>query len=111
MYWEINNKLNLITNSDYNYDREFKSPEDAAKAIAEVLAASYQADLSGDRNESWRTYSRPKLAKTYEQLTDSYFNPPFFNAWDDFNPYNARTFDLTDGDDEGLAILTVDVHT
>lgn len=112
MYWEINSKLNLITDSDYGYDREFKSPEDAAKAIAEALAASYLRDVSGvDRGEgSWRTYCRPKLAKTYEQLTDGYFEPPFFNAWE-FNPYTARTFDLTDGEDYGLAVLTVDIHT
>jgi hypothetical protein len=36
--------------------------------------------------------------------------PPFFNAWD-VDPYTARTFDLTDGEDNGLAILSVDVHT
>lgn len=112
MYAEINQNINTVTNSDYNTKREFDSPEAAAMAIAEALASSYLRDLSGvDRGEeSWRTYCRPKLAKVYEQLTDKYFEPPFFNAWE-FTPYNARAFDLTDGEDYGLAILTVDVHT
>lgn len=112
MYWEINSGLNTLTDSDYKHQREFESPEDAAKSIAETLAASYLRDVSGvDRGEkSWQTYCRPKLAKMYEQLTDKYFNAPFFNAYE-FTPYNARTFDLTDGEDYGLAILTVDIHT
>jgi hypothetical protein len=108
LYWEINSKLNLLTNSDYNHDREFKSIEQAAVAIREALATSYSGTDEGI--EDYRLYARPKLAKTYEQLTDKYFTPPFFEAWD-VNPYNARTFDLTDGEDEGLAILSVDIHT
>lgn len=110
MYWEINQNINTLTNSDYHTQRNFESPEEAARAIAGALAESYEANARGDFSKSWRTYCRPKLAKAYEQLTDKYFNAPFFNAWE-FNPYTARTFDLTDGEDYGLAILTVDVHT
>jgi len=108
LYWEINSKLNLLTNSDYNYDREFESIEQAAEIIREALAISYSGNDDGI--EDWRLHARPKLAKTYEQLIDKYFTPPFFEAWD-VNPYNARTFDLTDGEDENLAILSVDIHT
>ena len=108
LYWEINKDLNLITENDYNFDRGFESPADAAKAIAKTLAESYQSDLDGKLCK-WE-YVRPRLAKTYEGLRDSYFEAPFLPAYD-FSPYSARTFDLTDGEDDGLAILTVDVHT
>ena len=108
LYWDINKDLNLITEQDYDFDRGFESPADAAKAIAKTLAESYQSDLDGKLCK-WE-YVRPKLAKTYEGLRDSYFEAPFLPAYD-FSPYSARTFDLTDGEDDGLAILTVDVHT
>lgn len=100
---------NPFDNPKYASD-SFDSAEDAAEAIAETLADSYSRELRGEKAEDWRTYVRPRLAKTYEAIHDRYSTMPFFNAWD-FTPYNARNFDLTDGDDEGLAILTVDIHT
>jgi hypothetical protein len=109
LYWDVNNRINILTNEDRNNDREFQSIEDAAAAIREALADSYAGTDIGI--DDWRlSYTRPWLAATYERFNDKYFTPPFFNAWD-VNPYNARTFDLTDGEDFGLAILTVDVHT
>jgi hypothetical protein len=108
LYHDINRDLNMLTNSEYAYDREFESIEQAADIIRQSLAISYSGNDDGI--EDWKLSARPRLARTYENLTDKYFTPPFFNAWD-VNPYNARTFDLTDGEDYGLAILTVDVHT
>ena len=104
LYWDINNKLNQLTTFDWELD----SIDKAATAIREALAISYSGNDDGI--EDWRLSARPKLAKTYEQLTDKYFTPPFFEAWDT-NPYSSRTFDLTDGEDENLAILSVDIHT
>lgn len=118
MLAEIVSDLNLISapanqnpfdNPKYSAD-SFDSADDAAKGIAEALADSYSRDLRGDRSEDWRTYCRPRLAKTYEAITDDYNQAPFFEAWD-FTPYTSRNFDLTNGDDYGLAILTVDIHT
>ena len=108
LYYEINRDLNLLTNSEYGYDRELESIEESAEIIRQALAISYSG--SDDGIEDWKLSARPRLATTYERLIDKYFTPPFFEAWD-VNPYTARTFDLTDGEDDGLAILTVDVHT
>ena len=111
--------LNLVsapTNMDNPFNNDLfsvddmDSAEDAARCIAEVLSGSYFREMHGERVEGYRTYCRPRLAKTYEAIRDEYSNLPFFNAWD-FTPYTARNFDLTDGDDANLAILTVDVHT
>lgn len=118
MFVEIIRDLNLISAptgvnpfDDPKYSKDsFDSADDAAEAIAEALADSYSRDLRGDKADDWRTYVRPRLAKTYEAITDDYNQAPFFEAWD-FTPYSARNFDLTDGDDTGLAILTVDIHT
>jgi hypothetical protein len=108
LYYDINKDINQLTNTDYDYDRKFESIEQAAQTIRETLATSYAGSDEGI--EYWKLIARPRLARTYENLIDEYFMPPFFNAWD-VNPYNARTFDLTDGEDYGLAILSVDVHT
>ena len=108
MYWDIGNDLRVLTEGDHNYQYKFESVDEAAQTIREALAASYAG--TDDGIDKWRLSVRPNLAKTYEELTDKYFTPPFFNAYR-FSPYTARTFDLTDGDDFGLAILTVDVHT
>lgn len=108
LYHDINRDLNLLTNSEYGYDREFESIGQAADIVRQALAISYSGDDEGI--EDWKLSARPRLAKTYENLIDKYFEPPFFCAWD-VTPYTARTFDLTDGEDDGLAILTVDVHT
>jgi hypothetical protein len=108
LYHDINRDLNMLTNNDYGYDREFESIEQSAEIIRQALAISYSGSDEGI--EDWKLSARPRLAMTYERLIDKYFTPPFFEAWD-VNPYNARTFDLTDGDSEGLAILSVDVHT
>ena len=108
LYYEINSNINSLTNTDYGYDREFESIEQAAQAIRKTLADSYAG--TDEDIDDWRLMARPRLARTYENLTDKYFMPPFFNAWD-VDPYTARTFDLTDGEDNGLAILSVDVHT
>jgi hypothetical protein len=108
LYHDINRDLNMLTNNEYGYDREFESIGQAADIVRQALAISYSGNDDGI--EDWKLSARPRLAKTYENLIDKYFEPPFFNAWD-VNPYNARTFDLTDGEDDGLAILSVDVHT
>jgi len=109
LYWDINNRLNILTDAPRDHFREFESIEDAAGAIREALASSYAGTDAGI--DDWKlSYTRPRLAETYETIVDKYFNPPFFNAWD-VTPYTARTFDLTDGEDYGLAILSVDVHT
>lgn len=108
LYYEINRDLNLLTNSEYGYDREFESIEQSAEIIRQALAISYSGSDEGI--EDWKLSARPRLAMTYERLIDKYFMPPFFEAWD-VTPYTARTFDLTDGEDNGLAILSVDVHT
>lgn len=108
LYHDINRDLNMLTNNEYGYDREFESIGQAADIVRQALAISYSGNDDGI--EEWKLSARPRLAKTYENLIDSYFKPPFFNAWE-VNPYEARTFDLTDGDDYGLAILSVDVHT
>jgi hypothetical protein len=109
LYWDINNRLNILTDAPRDNFREFESIENAADAIREALANNYAGTDAGI--DDWKlSYTRPWLAETYERLVDKYFNPPFFNAWD-VTPYTARTFDLTDGEDYGLAILSVDVHT
>jgi hypothetical protein len=108
MYWDIGNDLRVLTEGDHNYQDKFKSTDEAAQIIRETLAASYAG--TDDGIDSWRLSVRPNLAKVYEYLTDKYFTPPFLNAYH-FSPYTARTFDLTDGEDFGLAILTCDVHT
>ena len=108
LYHDINRNLNMLTNDDYDYDRNFESVEQAAEIIRMALAISYAGNDDG--MEDWKLSARPRLAMTYERLIDKYFTPPFFNAWD-VDPYTARTFDLTDGDGDGLAILSVDVHT
>jgi len=108
LYHDINKDINQLTGTDYGYDREFESIEQAAQAIRETLATSYAGSDEGI--EDWKLIARPRLARTYENLIDKYFMPPFFCAWE-VDPYTARTFDLTDGDSEGLAILSVDVHT
>jgi len=108
LYHDINRDLNLLTNDEYGYDREFESIEQSAEIIRMALAISYSGNDDG--MEDWKLSARPRLAMTYERLIDKYFMPPFFCAWD-VNPYTARTFDLTDGEDNGLAILSVDVHT
>ena len=108
LYHDINRNLNMLTNDDYDYDRNFESVEQAAEIIRMALAISYAGNDDG--MEDWKLSARPRLAMTYERLIDKYFEPPFFCAWD-VDPYTARTFDLTDGEDDGLAILSVDVHT
>ena len=42
LYYEINRDLNLLTNSEYNYDREFESLGQAADIVRQILAISYQ---------------------------------------------------------------------
>lgn len=108
LYYDINKNLNMLTNTEYGYDREFESVEQAAETIRQALAISYSG--TDDDIEDWKLMARPRLAETYEHLIDKYFEPPFLNAWD-VNPYKARTFDLTDGEEDGLAILSVDIHT